>query len=228
MDSKQPTTAVTEGANTTTGAEGASSASEGGATSSGAVAVVAPAVAEEQSKPPNFLKDKVRKWMSTWSHSEGMAEKIAKLKETLGVSKLSVSYLELGVGIRSIVNFGTTTSRFVWSKHTPMYKQQANELLKLSLLLERNSRETIFHLVVSLVDKQIALIPSKAKTNGSRGVTVHSLCHHCGKLFGSLLCSACGSAHYCGKTCQVADWKRHGAPCKRMTNFWKGLQIFTL
>lgn len=175
--------------------------------------------------PANPLKDKVRKWMSTWSHSEGMSEKIAMLKETLGVSKLSVSYLELNVPIRSIVTFGNAASstRYVWKGH-PNY----SELTKLSLMLDRNSRETIFHLVVSMMDKQIALIPSNAKTNGSRGVTVHKLCHNCSKLFGSLLCSACGTAHYCGKTCQVADWKRHGPSCRRMTKFWKGLQIFTL
>jgi len=233
-----PAVTASEGSDSATSSSAAGESSEGPATATAATSTtVATTTSPSSVDPkPNLLKNKVRKWMSTWSHSEGMAEKIAKLKETLGVSKLSVSYLELNVSIRSIVTFGgsaatSRASRFVqsqmWKGH-PHYKSQTNELLKLSLLLDRNSRETIFHLVVSLVDKQIALIPSKSKSNGSRGVTVHSLCHHCGKLFGSLLCSACGSAHYCGKTCQVADWKRHGSPCKRMTQFWKGLQIFTL
>ena len=34
---------------------------------------------------------------------------------------------------------------------------------------------------------------------------------------GRLVCSACESAVYCNKECQIADWKEHKAPCKEFS-----------
>ena len=40
-------------------------------------------------------------------------------------------------------------------------------------------------------------------------------CYACGEP-GALRCSACASAHYCGKDCQRAHWPQHKVDCKRI------------
>mmetsp|Transcript_3458 Transcript_3458/g.4037 ORF Transcript_3458/g.4037 Transcript_3458/m.4037 type:complete len:395 (+) Transcript_3458:74-1258(+) len=48
-----------------------------------------------------------------------------------------------------------------------------------------------------------------------------SICEHCGKLEDLMKCSRCNHTHYCGRECQVADWKSHKKDCKRYQDMRK-------
>eukprot|EP01083_Nonionella_stella_P022504 62257_1 len=41
-------------------------------------------------------------------------------------------------------------------------------------------------------------------------------CRSCKKTDAALICSACKSAYYCNRECQVNDWLDHKTPCKRI------------
>ena len=63
--------------------------------------------------------------------------------------------------------------------------------------------------------KDLALTKAaKGKGKKKKGGDTH-VCFHCGKSGAKLRsCAQCRRAWYCGRDCQVADWKRHKQACR--------------
>jgi len=172
------------------------------------------------------LKENVRSWILGWSTEKQTQKIISELKESLGLSKLVIPYIE----------FAATTRQIQLYLQLPkqMYRTKANissealrSLQKLSLLIDQSPREHVFYLIVSELDKQTTFASPQKSAQGFHGATF-TLCQGCSKMFGTLVCRACGCAHYCGKKCQVAHWKSHSTTCRGMQKYVREMQAFTL
>jgi len=172
------------------------------------------------------LKESVREWIFGWSNGADIRKVIIELKDSLGLSKLVIPYIEVSATMRQIQLYLQLPKQ--------MYRAKANisveafhSMQKLSLMIDQSPREHAFYIIVSESDKQATFASPQKSAQSFHGATF-TLCQGCSKIFGTLVCSACGCAHYCGKECQVAHWKRHSSICRGMQKYFREMQVFTL
>jgi len=174
----------------------------------------------------NGLRENVRKWIFKWSSEEKTKKIIKELKENLGLSKLVIPYIEIAATMRQIQLFLQLPKQMYRTK-AKISADAIQSLQKLSLLIDQSPREHVFYIIASEPDKQTTFVSPQKSAQSLHGATF-TLCQGCSKMFGLLVCSLCGCAHYCGKECQVAHWKRHSTICRGMQKYFREMQVFTL
>jgi len=172
------------------------------------------------------MMENVRKWILEWSNQEEVRKIISELKQSLGLTKVVIPYIEVAASMRQIQLYLQLPKQMYRTK-TNLTVEAFRSLQKLSLLIDQSPREHLFYLIVSKTDKQTTFASPQKSAQSFHGATF-TLCQGCSKMFGTLVCSACGCAHYCGKECQVAHWKRHSKICRGMQKYLREMQVFTL
>jgi len=172
------------------------------------------------------LKENVRKWILKWSSEENTKQVISELKENQGLSKLVIPYIEIAATMRQI-QVCLQLPKQMYRTKAKISADAIQSLQKLSLLIDQSPREHVFYIVASEPDKQTTFVSPQKSAQSLHGATF-TLCQGCSKMFGMLVCSLCGCAHYCGKQCQVSHWKRHSTICRGMQKYFREMQVFTL